>query len=508
MTTSLQGAITAEACKLIRRHERYAQLLAEETERRRRRTTENVSALQVMRPAYWDLTPAFDPYLVRARKKAISHSVRNRLSARTYTPVPPVCYSVPKKDGGERLVAVFPVADNAVSQYYFRSLLRKNHPRLSSRSYAYREDLTVHDAIQYIQAEFGTRQRLFIAEYDFRDYFNSISHDYLFQVLDEQRYLITQREMHVIKSFLAAPEPQAMLDYSITASPRTRGVPQGTSISLFLANVAAAPLDRALERLGVGFVRYADDTLIWSDDYGRICEAVDWLHETSRAIGSEVNLAKSEGVRLLVRPGARAELASTTQVNFVGHKITLRTVEMRDTAVRKVKERLRELLFFNLLDAPLAGHLNSRQLGRVDRDYYVFILQARRYLYGDLSEKGLRRLRAKGSPLRRFKGLMAFYPLIDDTQVLADLDSWLASQAWLTLRRRAEILRKQGFTTLPPPHGLSLNDLIKYRRKSKTTGGEIDMRLPSFRRIANVVSQASRLHGPNIVGQGGQPYSY
>jgi RNA-directed DNA polymerase len=181
---------------------------------------------------------------------------------------------------------------------------------------------------------------------------------------------------------------------------------------------------------------------------------------------------------------------------------------MRDNAVEKVKTRLRELLFFNLLDVPLAGQLDPRRLGRVDRDYYVFILQARRYLYGDLSEKGLRRLQAKGSPLRRFKGLMSFYPLVDDTPILAELDGWLASQAWLTMHRRAEILQGQGFTTLPPPHGLALADLVRYRRVSETTGGEIDMRLPSFRRIANVVAQASRLHGPNLVGQGGQPYSY
>jgi RNA-directed DNA polymerase len=321
LTASLQETITAEALKLIRRHERYAQLLAEEIERRRRRTTARVPALQVMRPEHWSLAPAFNPYLVRARAQTISHAIKERLAARTYAPLPPVGYRVPKKGGGERLVAVFPVADNAVSQSYFKSLLRKNHPRLSSRSYAYREDLTVHDAIQYIQAEFGPRQRLFIAEYDFRDYFNSIGHDYLFQLLDEQRFLITQREMHVIKAFLAAPEPQAMQDYTLSAPPRKRGVPQGTSISLFLANVAAAPLDRSLERLGVGFVRYADDTLIWSNDYGRICEAVDQLHETSKAIGSEVNLAKSEGVRLLVQRGARAELVSTTHVNFVGYKI-------------------------------------------------------------------------------------------------------------------------------------------------------------------------------------------
>jgi RNA-directed DNA polymerase len=509
VTTSLRDAVAAEAIKLIRRHERYAQLLAEETVRRRRRTIRHEPALRVLRPAYWELAAGFNPYLVRARADRITHSIRSKLGSRSYKPLPPVSYSVPKKGGGERYVAVFPVADNAVSRFYFKSLLRKNRPRMSSRSYAYREDLTVHDAVQHIQAEFAPRQRLFIAEYDFSDYFNSIRHDYILDTLDEHRYLITRRERDVIEAFLAAPEPQMQQDYSPSAPPRQRGVPQGTSISLFLANVAAAGLDGALERLGVDFVRYADDTIIWSDDYGRLCEAVDQLHDASKAIGSEVNLAKSEGVRLLVRPGATAELKPTTHVNFVGYKLTLETLEMRQAAIDRTKTRLQELLFFNLLREPLANQVKPTQLaGKVDRDYYVFLLQARRYLYGDLSEKALRRLQGKGSPPKRFKGLMSFYPLVDDTEILAQCDAWLASQAWLTMHHRARLLRNQGYTALPPPHDLPLDEFIRYRRMSRTTGGELDLRLPSFRRIANVVTQAARLHGPNLVGRGGQPYNY
>jgi hypothetical protein len=468
-----------------------------------------VPPLKVLRPAYWDLASGFDPYRVRARVDRIGYSIRSKLKDGSYEPLPPVSYKVPKKGGGERIVAVFPVADNAVSLFYFKSLLQKNRPRLSSRSYAYREDLTVHDAIQHIQAEFAPRQRLFLAEYDFSDYFNSISHDHIFRTIDEQRYLVTRRERLVIEAFLRVPEPQNQESYTLSPPSRKKGVPQGTSISLFLANVAAAPLDRALERLGVGFVRYADDTIIWSDDYGRLCEAVDQLHEASRAIGAQVNLTKSKGVRLLVPPGSTAELESTTTVDFVGYKIALQTLEMRDAAMEKAKSRLRELLYFNLLHDLLADQIEpSRLAGKVDRDYYVFLLQARRYLYGDLSEKALRRLHAKGSAPRRFKGLMSFYPLVDDSGRLAELDAWLASQAWLTMRRRAQLLRNRGYPDLPPPHDLPLPEFVRYRRTSTTTGEETDLRLPSFRRIANVVTRAARLHGPNRVAQRDQPYNY
>jgi hypothetical protein len=64
---------------------------------------------------------------------------------------------------------------------------------------------------------------------------------------------------------LAAPTLEQS-KYTTSYKPLSQGfgIPQGTSISLFLANVAAYALDRRLETLGVGFVRYADDTIIWS----------------------------------------------------------------------------------------------------------------------------------------------------------------------------------------------------------------------------------------------------
>ena len=103
---------------------------------------------------------------------------------------------------------------------------------------------------------------------------------------------------------------------------------------------------------------------------------------------------------------------------------------------------------------------------------------------------------------------MSFYPLIDDSRSLVELDSWLARQAWLHMRKRAQLLHAQGVASLPPPHNLPLEELVRYRRRSDTTGEWYDLTLPSFRRIANVVRSAARQHGPNRVGQMGDPYSF
>jgi len=418
---------------------------------------------------------------------------------------------VPKADGGQRIVSVFQVADNAVSSIVFKSLMEKNRGKMSGRAYAYRPDLTAHDALQFMQTEFGASNRLFVAEYDFSKYFDSIDQDYIWRTLTDGRYLMTRSERRVISAFLQAPLPKT--DGSAYAEfcedSRDRGVPQGTSISLFLANLAAAPLDRELERHGVGFVRYADDTLLWSTDYATLGRAVEVLHRVASDIGADINQTKSGGIRILVPKGAEAEFRHKPYVEFVGYQVGLTELNMKPDAAERIKARLRELMFTNLLMPVHDRTIDAGRLsGKVDKDYVVFIWQARRFLYGDLSEQELRRFQSRGAPMRRFKGVMSYYPLVEDGAALLQLDQWFSSQVWLTMRRRERLLNAAGFTALPPPLGLDRKTLIAYRRTSASTGGTLDLRLPSFRRIANVIRSAAVAHGPNRIGKSPSAYDY
>ena len=118
-------------------------------------------------------------------------------------------------------------------------------------------------------------------------------------MLRDRRFFITDREERIIEGFLQSPSLKVSNYDILTLETREKGVPQGTSISLFLANVAAYPLDRRLERLGVGFARYADDTLIWSDSYAAICEAATSLEEVASDMGVDINFLKSDGISIL-----------------------------------------------------------------------------------------------------------------------------------------------------------------------------------------------------------------
>jgi RNA-directed DNA polymerase len=497
----LEQATLDEAKKLIRRFENYARQLADEYQRRSRRTTGTVPRLNLKRPHYWSLAAGFDPYLVRAHADCIAHSVWGKVSDRTYVPFTPVQHFVPKAGGGRREVCVFQVADSAVSRIVYEGLMEKNRARMSSRAYAYRDDLSAHDAIQFVAAELRGQNRVFLADYDFSKYFDNISHDYLQKILRDRQFLLSRAEKRVVDAFLCATPIPADRYQSSGGARREHGIPQGTSISLFLANVAAWELDRSLERLGVSFVRYADDTLIWSTDYAQLCRAVDALHEIAARIGSPINFEKSSGIRLLVPEGAPSELPRLGVIEYLGHKITASSIGMKERAVRRIKERVTELLYFNLIREPELGTQHPDRLQRVDRDYVTYVWQVRRYLYGDISERRLRRFQARGVPRRRFRGVMSFFPLLDDDQQLRNLDAWLVCSTIMAMRKRARLLRSLGHTSLPDPHGLPNESLANFVRKSRTTGGVLDLRLPSFRRIASVIRKAATQHGTSSIAR-------
>lgn len=400
----------------------------------------------------------------------------------------------------------FEIADEIVSKRLYRSMLNKNRARLSARSYAYRDDIGPYDAIDYIRSDWRGESRLFVAEYDFSEFFDKISHEHVLRTMDSLELHQTPLERRLIERFLTVPGPY--LDAAQKHAPaiaRDAGVHLGTSISLFLANVAASPLDKALERIGVSFVRYADDTLIWSRDYDAICRAAEQIYALSDLVGAPINQRKSHGVRLLVRRGTRrAEIEKTEEVGFLSHSIGLADVGMQRDAIGRIKKKIDQLIFNNLLRAPLQGAQDLTRLGALDKDYVVLIWQLRRYLYGSMTENDVRRLEHGPMPPVVLSGALARHPLVDDMKFLRDLDEWISLQVWLALRKRATLLASHVAT--PKPWGVPRWDLYKQKAISSSSGDTVDLRLPAAGRMSRVVRRAVAAHGTAAVGIGADLY--
>src|SRR5690606_29154857 len=142
-----------------------------------------------------------------------------------------------------------------------------------------------------------------------------------------------------------------------------------------------------------------------------------------------------------------AEMRKTYSIDFLGHTVSLRSIEMKQSVVRRIKLRVSDLLYDNLLREPLRGNQSAVRLTDTDRDYATFVWQLRRYMYGSLSEADVRRYQTGRIPPMSFKGIMSFFPLVDHADTLRELDEWLAASVWLAMRKRRTLLRALGLPT-------------------------------------------------------------
>lgn len=428
----LQEAIEEEAEKLIQRYQHYHNALHLDVQRK----SERLGAAQhkvVKTPEAWDRDRLFNPFYVRRRAKSIATSIATKIRAGTYIPRPPILQSVRKKGGGTRQVSVFQVPDAAVSRLFYKDVLAKNKHRFSSFSYAYRNDRNVHFAIQDIAIDLQEASRTFVAEFDFSDFFGSISHDYLLAQLSKNGFMVGRDDRRVIESFLRTHGP--------------RGIPQGTSISLVLANMVCWELDKKLERCGVKFARYADDTVIWSPDYQKICEAVSCVDDFSRETGVRINVAKSAGISLLAKKGMPTEMSSKESIDFLGYSLSVGAVSIKNSVVARIKDEIGYILVKHLVQPLRQNPLRSVIIPANDQDRALLgaVAEIRRYLYGGLTSTQI--LNFIHGKTRRvyFKGLMNYYPLITNVHQLRELDGWLISAVHRAIRERARLLQSHGY---------------------------------------------------------------
>lgn len=500
MKALIKNTLNLECEKHIQRHFQYLDQLDDHIQRKSRR--EGRPQIKVIhRPFWWNVAPSFNPFKVRRKKalKTYAHSLAEKLRARKYEPMPALIRYIPKEDGSKRPINVFQLPDSAISTLTYKSLLRKNLPRLSSYAYAYREDRTPHDAVNEIHSEWKTLDRVYVAEYDFSKFFDEINHEYLWTVLDRHEFILGPSERHVIRQFLTS-KAATQRNYPNNARPRTRGIPQGTSISLFLANIACWELDRRLERLGVGFARYADDTLIWCRRYEGITSAYEVIDEYASKMGVDLNPQKSAGISLLSRVGV-PEMSVKKGIDYLGYRISLDNISISPKKLKKIKARISFLIYQNLLQPLMQKRIfNSARLTPViDLDYLTAIRQVRYYLYGGLSEDKLKQYVDGRISDLNFRGVMSYYPIVNDIAQLANLDGWLIYTFKQALRLRAKLWQQYDGTELPGPADNWIESIADFQFIPLTENEMIDARFPSFRRINRALKFAVSQKGIRAV---------
>jgi len=185
MREELQQALVREADKQIRRH--FANL---ETKAKHRHNYAKRTGKVALRPGrsvtrHWGLDQQFDPFYVRKHSGSIAHALEASIRRGDYKPRPSLRIEIPKPNGGTRAISIFTVVDAAVSYWLFQRLLDRNTPVFSGYSYAYRSDRNAQHAIEHLFRAMKGRQSIYVLEYDFTRYFDSVNHKYLLNVIAE-----------------------------------------------------------------------------------------------------------------------------------------------------------------------------------------------------------------------------------------------------------------------------------------------------------------------------------
>jgi RNA-directed DNA polymerase len=356
----------------------------------------------------------FDPLYCKRNANFLAKTIWHKIQQGTYKPMPALRFDLPKPGGGKRRIMQFTFPDAAVAAVLNRRLTKRNLKKQSGNSFAYRPDRNVFDALLKLKSAIRP-QRNYVLQLDFEKYFDTIPHAYIKELLNKPDFiLLSGTEKAAIFAFLSHRSADRLTYTSGPFERREIGTPQGSSISLTLANLASHPLDCELEAINGQFARYADDTVVVSYSYEDATKAYDVFIRHCRKSGLEINKQKSPGICILSK--MEEEFRSITDFRFLGYGICTDGLTMHSTVERRVREKLSRLINLYLIHyidvvPPLAIH---RRVGPgYDWDLLGLISEIRNILYGGLSENQLFKFIRHGVKLRQMRGYMGFYALLE-----------------------------------------------------------------------------------------------
>lgn len=505
MELLLARAIEAEARKRLARHSRNRYYANKYRSSFEKRTGLSATVPAAAVPAQWNYHKQFDPRYCINHSKFLARGVWTALRSGSYAPVPSYRISIPKPSGGLREIDSFSVTDAAVAKIFYNNLRSRNAKIFSDSSYAYQKDKTPLDAILRLKDALAG-PTVFISQYDFTKYFDSISHAHLETLLsDGGPFLTTHMERMVLRALMKHPYQRA--SRILRRVPRRNlGVPQGNSLSLFLSNVAAHPLDAELGRLNGAFARFADDSVIVNYSYEDALRCAEVYREFSDASGVAINDYKSTGIRLF--RSNDGEMRHIDQFCFLSYSFRPDGLYVGDNAVRQMKRRCIKIIYNHLLlHIRRTGTFNTARRGRgfVDWDLVTCVNELRGYIYGGISQAQINRYLDDNVNIRSLKGAPSYFCLVDSGDIFRELDGWLTHALYLAYKSRIRILNRLVPRARYVP--LSKESLINgtwYRFSAV----KVEARLPSFFTSWRAARKSWKRHGLGGVDVTGSGYAY
>lgn len=427
----------------------------------------------------------FDPKHCKRHANAISTAIWDKVINLQYKPEPAVLYQIPKADGSKREIMAFGIPDAALANVVLRRTLQRNKKRLSPHSYAYHPDKNVFDAILSIK-DFEKDGKLFAIQIDFEKYFDTIPSRYLKKKIADRSILgITPHERHIFEAFLHHRYADTSSYSYGNFKKRINGTPQGSSVSLLLANLANHELDRKLAAESGKFVRFADDVLAICGTYEEAQRIERCFEKHCSDSGLTINRLKSPGIAVL--SGSQNEVRTVNDLTYLGYKFTDSGLSMPVKTGIKLKQKSSRLINIYLIHSLRFGYNSKRasRPGKYDWDLLGLIYELRRGFYGGLKEKDITNFLYDGGKLQSMRGLMGFYCLLEDPTILKELDGWLLNVVRRSSVHRRKILQTTYGEDCPTPSNEQLAlgtwlDTTAWRMEDDDEKDELEVTFPSL----------------------------
>ena len=190
------------------------------------------------------------PWLL-ANKDALIRSLQDG----SFRPNPVKRVEIPKDSGKKRLLGIPTVVDRLVQQAINQTLTPIYERQFSPRSLGFRPRRGCHDALRGAQKIIDAGY-VYVVDLDLERFFDTVCHSKLIEILS--RTIKDGRVVSLIHKYLrSGVMNKGVFEVS------EEGTPQGGPLSPLLSNIMLNELDKELERRGLPFVRYADDSMIF-----------------------------------------------------------------------------------------------------------------------------------------------------------------------------------------------------------------------------------------------------